>query len=184
MSVLKSKIKPCDQSLAPAGTTRYVGILIDPFSETINYHDIFYNEDSGFKKIQEAIECQTFTISRISPTEVMYLDDEGLLKRNNRYFAMHKNMNKDFTYKTALKNIIINKIHPFVRKALILNDLGTGDIESTEYKIQHWDENYGKDKVFRLSVCDDMEEFDEYDYGVGFLDKDFKLEPRMVFHTA
>ena len=62
-------------------------ILINPFDETIkevvysgNYHEIYYLTD-----------CTTFDVVRLSETDDMYIDDEGLLKSSNRYFTIFDN---------------------------------------------------------------------------------------------
>ena len=60
------------------------GILINPFDETVK--EVEYTGD--FHEIYYLTDCQTFDISRISITDDLYIDDEGLLKDNNRYFTL------------------------------------------------------------------------------------------------
>ena len=60
------------------------GILINPFDETVKEVNILGN----IEDIYLLTECSTFDIVRISDTEDLYVDDEGLLK-DNRYFTIY-----------------------------------------------------------------------------------------------
>ena len=58
-------------------------ILINPFDQTIKETE--YTGD--YREIYHLIDCRTFDIVNIIHTEDMYIDDEGLLKENQRYFT-------------------------------------------------------------------------------------------------
>lgn len=60
------------------------GILINPFDETIKEVNILGNAEDVYL----LTECSTFDVVRISDTEDLYVDDEGLLK-DNRYFTIY-----------------------------------------------------------------------------------------------
>ena len=60
------------------------GILINPFDTTIT--EVNYTGD--FREIYDLIGCRTFDCVRLYETQDMYIDDEGLLKNNQRYFRM------------------------------------------------------------------------------------------------
>ena len=59
-------------------------ILINPFDQTIKETE--YTGD--YREIYSLIECRTFDCVRLTPHEDMYIDDEGLLINNQRYFRM------------------------------------------------------------------------------------------------
>jgi len=59
-------------------------ILINPHEETITEVDYSGN----YKEIYSFIDCRTFDCVRLTPHEDMYIDDEGLLIDNQRYFRM------------------------------------------------------------------------------------------------
>ena len=59
-------------------------ILINPFEQTIKETE--YTGD--YREIYSLIECRTFDCVRLTPHEDMYIDDEGLLIDNQRYFRM------------------------------------------------------------------------------------------------
>lgn len=58
-------------------------ILINPFEETIT--EVEHTGD--YKQIYDLIDCRTFDIVNIIHTEDLCVDDEGLLKNNQRYFT-------------------------------------------------------------------------------------------------
>lgn len=58
-------------------------ILIDPKAKTIAY--IEYNGD--YKDIYRLIDATTFTTVRVNERNTLYVDDEGLFKPNQYYFA-------------------------------------------------------------------------------------------------
>ena len=58
-------------------------ILINPFDQTIKETE--YTGD--YREIYHLIDCRTFDVVNIIHTEDMYVDDEGLLKENQRYFT-------------------------------------------------------------------------------------------------
>ena len=60
------------------------GILINPFDTTIK--EVVYTGD--YREIYDLIGCRSFDCVRIYETQDMYIDDEGLLKNNQRYFRM------------------------------------------------------------------------------------------------
>ena len=59
-------------------------ILINPFDQTIKETE--YTGD--YREIYSLVECRTFDCVRLTPHEDMYIDDEGLLINNQRYFRM------------------------------------------------------------------------------------------------
>ena len=59
-------------------------ILINPFDQTIKETE--YTGD--YREIYSFIDCRTFDCVRLTPHEDMYIDDEGLLIDNQRYFRM------------------------------------------------------------------------------------------------
>jgi hypothetical protein len=59
-------------------------ILINPFDQTIKETE--YTGD--FREIYSLVDCRTFDCVRLTPHEDMYIDDEGLLINNQRYFRM------------------------------------------------------------------------------------------------
>jgi hypothetical protein len=59
-------------------------ILINPFDQTIKETE--YTGD--YREIYSLVECRTFDCVRLTPHEDMYIDDEGLLIDNQRYFKM------------------------------------------------------------------------------------------------
>jgi len=60
------------------------GILINPFDTTIK--EVVYTGD--YREIYDIIDCRTFDCVLFYGTQDMYIDDEGLLKNNQRYFRM------------------------------------------------------------------------------------------------
>lgn len=60
------------------------GILINPFDETIK--EVVYAGD--FKEIYSLVDCRTFDCVMIDSKNDMYIDDEGLLVENQRYFRV------------------------------------------------------------------------------------------------
>ena len=72
-------------------------ILINPFDETVK--EAVYGGD--YREIYDLIECTTFDCVSLTSNEHLYVDDEGLLKDNQRYFrllasAMDKYLSMDF----------------------------------------------------------------------------------------
>ena len=61
------------------------GILINPFDETIK--EVVYTGD--FREIYDLIDCRTFDCVRLTIENDMYVDDEGLLIDNQRYFSIN-----------------------------------------------------------------------------------------------
>ena len=59
-------------------------ILINPFDQTIKETE--YTGD--YREIYSLIDCRTFDCVRLTPHEDMYIDDEGLLIDNQRFFRM------------------------------------------------------------------------------------------------
>ena len=91
------------------------GILINPFDETIKEVNISGN----IEDIYLLTECNLFDIVSITPNEDMYIDDEGLLKNNQRYFTL---------LGTGLNN--------FAGKALLLSHNDEGETTSTNWTLQ------------------------------------------------
>ena len=61
------------------------GILINPFDETIK--EVIYTGD--FREIYDLVDCTTFDVVNIYDTQDMYVDDEGLLINNQRFFSIN-----------------------------------------------------------------------------------------------
>ncbi len=59
-------------------------ILINPFDETVK--EAVYGGD--YREIYDLIECTTFDCVSLTSNEDLYVDDEGLLKDNQRYFRL------------------------------------------------------------------------------------------------
>ena len=57
-------------------------ILVNPFDQTIK--EAVYGGD--FREIYDLIECSTFDVVYMGSGHDMYVDDEGLLKSNQRFF--------------------------------------------------------------------------------------------------
>ena len=59
-------------------------ILINPFDQTIKETE--YTGD--YREIYSLVECRTFDCVRLTDMQDMYIDDEGLLIDNQRYFSI------------------------------------------------------------------------------------------------
>ena len=88
------------------------GILINPFDETIK--EVVYT--GNFREIYDLTDCRTFDCVRLTIENDMYVDDEGLLIDNQRYFSI-----KDRNY---------------AGKALILSHDDEGDSASTTFTLE------------------------------------------------
>tara|TARA_B100000780_G_C20719638_1_gene286035 strand:+ start:72 stop:419 length:348 start_codon:yes stop_codon:yes gene_type:complete len=60
-------------------------ILINPFNQTIK--EAVYTGD--FKEIYDLVECRTFDCVYLDNVEVLYVDDEGLLQGDTKYFSIN-----------------------------------------------------------------------------------------------
>jgi hypothetical protein len=60
------------------------GILINPFDTTIK--EVVYTGD--FREIYDLIDCRSFDCVSLDNEDDMYLDDEGLLVNNQRFFSI------------------------------------------------------------------------------------------------
>ena len=58
-------------------------ILVNPFDETVK--EAVYGGD--YREIYNLIDCRTFDVVSLSDADDLYVDDEGLLKDENRYFS-------------------------------------------------------------------------------------------------
>jgi hypothetical protein len=87
------------------------GILINPFDQTVKDVNILGN----IQDIYLLTDCTTFDVVRLSESDDMYVDDEGLLK-DNRYFSW------------SGRN--------FAGKALIMGHDDEGNSISTTYDLQ------------------------------------------------
>ena len=87
------------------------GILLNPFDQTVKEVNILGN----IQDIYLLTECTTFDVVRLSESDDMYVDDEGLLK-DNRYFSW------------SGRN--------FAGKALIMGHDDEGNSISTTYDLQ------------------------------------------------
>ena len=61
-----------------------LAILIDPFTETIEVVD--YSGD--WKDISALIGCSLFTTIDLGDSDTLYVDDEGLYVKNQRFFNL------------------------------------------------------------------------------------------------
>ncbi|MAO66860.1 hypothetical protein [Idiomarina sp.] len=59
-------------------------ILINPFDTTIK--EVVYT--GNFREIYDFIDCRTFDCVSLDNEDDMYLDDEGLLVNNQRFFSI------------------------------------------------------------------------------------------------
>jgi len=59
-------------------------ILINPFDQTIKETE--YTGD--YREIYDLVSCRTFDCVRLTIENDMYIDDEGLLIDNQRYFSI------------------------------------------------------------------------------------------------
>jgi len=91
------------------------GILINPYDTTIKTTE--YTGD--YREIYDLVSCRTFDCVRITPNEDMYIDDEGLLMDNQRYFTLRG---------TGLNN--------FAGKALLLSHDDEGETTGTNLDLQ------------------------------------------------
>lgn len=87
-------------------------ILVNPFDETVK--EAVYGGD--YREIYDLIECRTFDVVSLNDADDLYIDDEGLLKDNNRYFSW------------SGKN--------FAGKGLIMGHDGEGETTATTYDLQ------------------------------------------------
>lgn len=87
------------------------GILLNPFDQTVKEVNILGN----IQDIYLLTECTIFDVVRLSESDDMYVDDEGLLK-DNRYFSW------------SGRN--------FAGKALILGHDDEGETIATTYDLQ------------------------------------------------
>ena len=62
------------------------GILINPFDETIK--EVVYTGD--YREIYDLVECRTFDCVSLDNEDDMYIDDEGLLVNNQRFFSINE----------------------------------------------------------------------------------------------
>ena len=90
-------------------------ILINPFDQTIKETE--YTGD--YREIYDLVSCRTFDCVRLTPNEDMYIDDEGLLMDNQRYFTL---------LGTGLNN--------FAGKALLLSHDDEGETTATNWTLQ------------------------------------------------
>ena len=88
------------------------GILINPHDETIK--EVVYTGD--FREIYDLVDCRTFDCVRLTIENDMYVDDEGLLIDNQRYFSI-----KDRNY---------------AGKALLLSHDDEGESIATTFTLQ------------------------------------------------
>tara|TARA_R100000664_G_C2747918_1_gene135384 strand:- start:1316 stop:1852 length:537 start_codon:yes stop_codon:yes gene_type:complete len=163
------------------------GILIDPFNLTIEDFVIDHSGNEAYKKIQQAIECKTFSVTRLDETEVMFIDDEGRLKNHNRAFYLHNlvetfgHFNKELAATQLSVNILGHRetARMFTGKALILGDGGSGDAYDSQYSFEKLVNE--KKSLYKLFVTDNDLEVGNIPYGVSFVETNrpegFALHP-------
>ena len=61
---------------------KITGILIDPVDCSTSYVDI----DDTLQSFYEILNCSLIDAQQIGSNNVMYFDDEGKMKNNQRYF--------------------------------------------------------------------------------------------------
>ena len=91
-------------------------ILINPFDETVK--EAVYGGD--FREIYDLIECRTFDCVGITSSTDLYVDDEGLLKDNQRYFRL---------LGTGIYN-------PFAGKGLLCSHNDEGETTGTNWELE------------------------------------------------
>jgi len=153
---------------------KLTGILIDPFTSTVKDFELDYNSEYGYKKVQEAIECSTFSVTRLDKTEVMFIDDEGRLKAHQKAFYLHNLLDTfgHFNRKIAEAQLIFDgKEHSaarmFTGKALIMSDGGTGETYDTQYSFE---EIKSSISLYKLFTTDNDIEVGNQQYGVSFIE--------------
>ena len=87
-------------------------ILINPHEETITEVDYSGN----YKEIYSFIDCRTFDCVRLTDMQDMYIDDEGLLIDNQRYFSIEG--------------------RNYAGKALLLSHNSEGETTATDWTLQ------------------------------------------------
>ena len=60
-------------------------MLIDPFDQSLSYVEI---DSTNLDDFYNVMNCNCFDIVSLGGGIIMYIDDEGLLKNNNRYFRL------------------------------------------------------------------------------------------------
>ncbi len=181
---------------------KLTGILIDPFKLTVEDFELDYNDEYGYKKIQEAINCKTFSVTRLDQTEVMFIDDEGRLKTHQRGFYLHTLINSlgHFNAEIAQADLVFNSLEGnhgslvddlksnarfFVGKALILSDGGTGESYDTQYSAEKIKGDFA---IYKLYVTDNDLEVGNIPYGISFVETNraegFSLHPHTTHINA
>ena len=186
---------------------KLTGILIDPFKLTVEDFELDYNDEYGYKKIQEAINCKTFSVTRLDQTEVMFIDDEGRLKTHQRGFYLHTLINSlgHFNAEIAQADLLYHQLESehqpevkmrnasgsysnarfFVGKALILSDGGTGDTYDTQYSAEKIKGDFA---IYKLYVTDNDLEVGNIPYGISFVETNraegFSLHPHTTHIDA
>ena len=87
-------------------------ILINPFDQTIKETE--YTGD--YREIYSLVECRTFDCVRLTDMQDMYIDDEGLLIDNQRYFSIEG--------------------RNYGGKALLLSHDSEGETKATDWTLQ------------------------------------------------
>jgi hypothetical protein len=87
-------------------------ILINPFAKTVIEIE---HDGSDYRNIYSAIDCACFTVIRISRTEVIFVDDEGLIVDKPQAF---------FSFKGYPQ--------PIAGRGLILGEDGEGECAATK----------------------------------------------------
>ena len=187
---------------------KLTGILIDPFKLTVEDFELDYNDEYGYKKIQEAINCKTFSVTRLDQTEVMFIDDEGRLKTHQRGFYLHTLIHScgHFNAEMAQADLLYHQIESehqpevlqyinytgsysnarfFVGKALILSDGGTGESYDTQYSAEKIKGDFA---IYKLYVTDNDLEVGNIPYGISFIETNraegFSLHPHTTHIDA
>lgn len=181
---------------------KLTGVLIDPFKLTVEDFELDYNDEYGYKKIQEAINCKTFSVTRLDQTEVMFIDDEGRLKTHQRGFYLHPLVNSlgVFNAEIAHADLLFNQLESehrskidylknnarfYVGKALILSDGGTGESYDTQYSVEKIKCDFA---IYKLFVTDNDLEVGNMPYGISFVETNraegFSLHPHTTHIDA
>ena len=179
---------------------KLTGVLIDPFKLTVEDFELDYNDEYGYKKIQEAINCKTFSVTRLDETEVMFIDDEGRLKTHQRGFYLHTLIHScgHFNAEMAQADLLYHQLESdinytgsysnarfFVGKALILSDGGTGESYDTQYSAEKIKGDFA---IYKLYVTDNDLEVGNIPYGISFIETNraegFSLHPHTTHIDA
>jgi hypothetical protein len=151
------------------------GILIDPFKKEITYHTFEY--DGDHRALYGVLDCDLFDIVTLTrgdedegDTVLMFVDDEGLYKEDQRFFSL-----------------AVMPKNPFAGKTFIIKEDKLGDLISmqphmvgTIKMMVHWlgDAQELEEAIQRGSIARPYSAFGTF--GVG---EDMFAEPKNMTKT-